>query len=190
MNEYINDDYNDKKKKNNTKKIIFAVFLVIVLFVGIAIGYSVAYFSATVVNDPGPSNTVVTTGGMKIEYTDGPQVSLENSLPGQYIEKTFTIKNIGSLDAYYDVYLSDLINTFVDKVDLKYTLTSTDGGANAFETEVPASTSKIVNNKLIGVNQTHTYTLKIEFKETNSNQNVNKDKSFSSIIRVTDSKAS
>ena len=176
----------DNKKKPSKKKIFAFIFLGFVLIIGMIIGYSSAYFVSEVVNNPAPRESNVTTGIMAIEFSDGPEVKLEKAIPGSSVTKTFTIKNTGTLDAYYDVYLSDLINNFADKTDLVYTLTSADGGANAFETEVPASSSKIVNNKLINPNVTHTYSLKIEFKETNDNQDDNIGKSFSSVVRVTD----
>lgn len=175
---------NNKQKKNGFKKVVFISFLLIILLVGIFVGYSSAYFVSTVINNPDPSATTVTTGIMALDFTDGPKVELENAVPGQYVTKTFTIKNTGTHDTYYDVFLSELINDFVDKNDLVYTLSSTNGGANVFETVVPSSTSKIVNHKLIEVNTTHTYTLKIEFKETNDDQNDNLNKTFSSVVRV------
>ena len=172
------------KKKGNAKKVFFIIFLLIVLVAGIVIGYSSAYFAATVLTNPEPKNTTVTTGRMELEVTDGPKVGLEEATPGQYIEKTFSVKNVGTVEAYYNVSLSDLVNNFVDKDDLVYTLTSTDGGANAYETVVPSTSSKIVNNKLIAVNETHHYTLRITFKETNDNQNDNINKDFSAVIKV------
>ena len=172
------------KKKGTFKKVIFVVFLIVVLAVGIGVGYSTAYFTASVINSKEVENTVVTTANMSIEFTDGAQVSLNNTVPGNSITKTFSIKNTGNVDAYYDVYMSDLINTFVDKNDLVYTLTSNTGGASVAETVVPSTSSRIVTNQKIEVNEEHYYTLVIEFKETNDNQDDNKGKTFSTIMRV------
>ena len=175
-----------KKKNNKKKKILFVVFLVVVLVIGMIIGYSTAYFTATVINNPDPKNTIITTGNMAIEFSDGPEVKLEKTIPGNSVTKTFSIKNTGTLDAYYNINLSDLVNDFADKNDLVYTLTSTDGGANVSETVVPSSSGVIVTNKLIGINTTHNYSLKIEFKETNDNQDDNIGKNFSAKISVND----
>jgi len=171
-------------KKNNWKKILLIIFLFIVLVLGVAVGYSAAYFTATVINSSTPSDSVVTTANMAIEFTDGPQVGLENTVPGNYVTKTFSVKNTGNVDTYYDIYMSDLINTFVDKNDLVFTLTSNTGGASVTETVVPSASTKIVSNQKLDANAEHYYTLRIDFKETNDNQDDNTGKSFSTIIRV------
>ena len=141
----------------NKKKVFFLIFLAAVLIGGIALGYSFSYFTANILGSS--NNTVVTTGIMEIEFSDGPQVGLLNAIPGSYIEKSFSVKNTGTVDTVYDVYLSELVNNFANKSDLVYTLASNDGGANVSETQVPDISSKIVSNKEIAVGVTHTYTL-------------------------------
>ena len=168
---------------NNKKKVILIVLLAIILVVGVTVGYSFAYFTSSMINTTTPTNTAITTGSMAIEFTDGPEITLENAIPGSYVEKTFSVKNIGTLDTMYDIYMSDLVNNFADKTDLVYTLTSSNG-ANVNETQVPSSSAKIVSNQAIAVDETQNYTLRIEFKETNDNQDDNKGKQFSTIIRV------
>ena len=181
----IIEDTSNKKKSKKVKQIIFASFLFVLLVVGVFVGYSSAYFTSTVINNPTPRNTNVTTGSMEIEFTDGETVGLINALPGSHVIKTFKVKNVGSLAAYYDVYMSDLVNTFSDKTDLVYTLTSNDGGANiATQTQIPSTSSKIVSSQPIAINGEHNYTLRIDFKETNDDQDDNKRKSFRTVIRI------
>ena len=175
------------KKKGSKRPYVVAIVLALALVVTIT-ATSYAYFSANV---SGTSReTVVTTTSLEIEFTDGAVVSLENALPGQYIEKTFKVENKGNGDTTYDVYMSDLINDFEDKTDLVYTLTSNDGGYNvSTNTQVPSSSSKIVNSQLLRAGETHNYTLRISFLETNDNQDDNKGKQFSTIIRVNEVQA-
>ena len=175
-------------KKSNFNKALLVLILVFLLIVGVVFGYSTAYFTAEVFNNPEPTSSVVTTGVMAVEFTDGPTVGLSGAVPGQSVTKTFSISNTGTLDTYYDVYLSDLINEFADKNDLVYTLTSNDGGKNIAETVVPSESSKIIENQRISVGETHYYTLKIEFKETGDNQDDNLNKRFATIVRVNEVK--
>ena len=168
-----------KNKKFYILSIAIAILLITITTVA-----SYAYFSASVTNSSTVNDSVVTTGQMELEFTDGPEVTLSNGLPGSYVEKTFTVRNVGTLATTYDVYFSDLINTFVDKSDLVYTLTSNDGGLNVLETQIPARAEKFIDSQPIGVNETHTYTLRITFKETNDNQDDNQGKKFKTIIRV------
>jgi len=172
------------KKKVKKRGHVIALCFVLLILITVAVT-SYAYFSASILNSGTINNTVVTTTSLEIEFTDGSTVNLANALPGSYIEKTFKVENKGSGDTTYDVYMSDLINSFADKSDLKYTLTSNDGGFNvSVPVQVPDTSSKIVENKLLRAGQSHNYTLRIDFLETNDNQDDNKGKTFSTIIRV------
>ena len=91
-------------KNISTKKIVLIGALVLLLISSITIGYSVAYFTAGIQNST-INNSVVTTGRMEIEFTDGPEVKLDNAIPGTHIEKTFSVKNVGTVDTAHDIYL-------------------------------------------------------------------------------------
>ena len=174
------DNNNLKRNKNKTPYFI-GIFLALLL-VGFITVSTYAYFTATVSGNS--TSTVLKTASIAIEYSDGPKVGLSNAIPGTYIEKTFTVKNIGTSPTYYDVFMADLINTFADRTDLVYTLTSNDGGQNITTSEVPPISTRIVTSKAIGIGQTHTYTLRINFLETNDNQDDNKGCTFSTTIRL------
>ena len=177
------------KEKTSKRKLILIICLAILLLVGIVIGYSFAYFSASVINGDTINNTVVTTAALEIEFTDGPQVSLVNSIPGTSVEKTFKIENKGTEPTSYDVYMSEVVNTFADKSDLVYTITSTDGGySTTSEEQVPAANKKIIESQVINSGEEHNYTLRVEFKEKFEIQDDNKDKEFSVVIRVNEEK--
>ena len=55
---------------------------------------------------------------MKIKFADGPEISLKNAIPGDSLIKIFRVENTGTVITTYDIYLSDVVNTFVDKSDL------------------------------------------------------------------------
>ena len=176
----------NNSKLNNKKPYVIAITLAVVLVLFITTT-SYAYFVGVV--NGSAKNIEITTGSMEIEYTDGPQVSLNNAVPTNYVEKTFKVKNVGTGDTVYDVYMSDLLNDFADKTDLVYTLTSSDGGYNTVdEVQVPDESTKIVNSQVLRSGEEHNYTLRITFKETNDNQDDNKNKVFSCIIRVNEVK--
>ena len=106
------------------------------LLVSIAIASSYAYFVANVSGNKDTDNVVVTNGVMSLEYTDGDEINLANAVPGNSVTKTFTVKNTGNVSTNYTIYFSELSNKFVDKTDLVYTLTSSDGGKNVAQTQV------------------------------------------------------
>ena len=171
-----------KLKALNKKYQIALLVLAIMLIIS---GVSYAYF-AIVAN--GTSNpNIVTSGTMKITYTDGPQITLDNAIPGDSLTKTFTVKNTGTVDTQYDIYFSDLINTFANQGDLAYTLTSDTGANINTETTIPGVTSKIVTSQNITPNETQSYTLTIKFLNKNEAQDDNQGKLFKTTIKINES---
>ena len=170
---------------NHIKQLILVITILIISLASFA---SYAYFVANVNGNEQSKQTVITTGNMEVTYVDGNTVgTTSNMIPGDSIEKHFSVKNTGTVDTVYDVYLSEILNTFEDKEDLVYTLTSETGCQTTTQTVVPSITgeqSKIVSSCSIAPNVVHEYTLTITFKETNDNQDDNKGKKFSAKILV------
>lgn len=79
-------------KDNITKITILTIMLLTILGV---IGFSYAYFS-TDVNGDGKYITL-DTAELKLRYTDDVTMSLTNAIPGDKIERTFTVENMNSM---------------------------------------------------------------------------------------------
>ena len=157
------------------------------LLVSIAIASSYAYFVANVSGNKDTNNVVVTNGVMSLEYKDGDEINLANAIPGSSVTKTFTVKNTGNVATNYTIYFSELSNKFVDKTDLVYTLTSSDGGKSVAQTQVPSKNDAMVSNYAIEAGKTHTYTLTITFLNKDENQNDNMNVSFTTKIGINES---
>ena len=170
------------------KKILILSIIGSLLLVSIAIASSYAYFVANVSGNKDANNVVITNGVMSLEYTDGDEITLANAVPGNSVTKTFTVKNTGNVATTYTIYFSELSNKFVDKTDLVYTLTSTDGGKNVAQTQVPDSNEAMVNNYEIEAGKTHTYTLTITFLDKDENQDDNQNVSFSTKVTINETK--
>ena len=168
--------------KVNKKYQIALLAIAIMLIVS---GVSYAYFAAYVVGTSNPN--IVTSGTMKINYTDGPEVNLVNAIPGDTLTKTFTVKNTGTVATAYDIYLSDLINTFVDQSDLAYTLTSDTGANITSDTQLPSASTKMISSQNITPNETQSYTLTIKFLNKNEAQDDNQGKLFKTTIKINES---
>ena len=131
------------KKKEN--RILILSILGTLLLLSIAVAGSYAYFVANVSGNKDTNNVVVTNGVMALEYKDGDEITLANAVPGNSVTKTFTVKNTGNVSTNYTIYFSELSNKFVDKTDLVYTLTSSDGGKNVAQTQVPSKKEAMVS---------------------------------------------
>ena len=169
------------------KKIIILSIVGVLLLVSIVVATSYAYFTANVTGNKDTNNVVVTNGVMALEYKDGDEITLANAVPGNSVTKTFTVKNTGNVATNYTIYFSELSNKFVDKTDLVYTLTSSDGGKNVVQTQVPSKNEAMVSNYAIEAGKTHTYTLTITFLNKDENQNDNMNVSFTTKIGINES---
>ena len=170
------------------KKILILSIVGVLMLVSIAVATSYAYFVANVSGNKDTNNVVITNGVMSLEYTDGDEINLANAIPGSSVSKTFTVKNTGNVATNYTIYFSELSNKFVDKTDLVYTLTSTDGGKNVAQTQVPSTNEAMVSNYAIDAGKTHTYTLTITFLNKDENQDDNQNVSFSTKVSINETK--
>src|SRR5574344_72881 len=155
--------------KNKTTSII----LIMICLILILSGLSYAYFLATTNGNDDAKNTTINTATLSLLYTDGEEINVDNIIPGDSITKTFKVQNTSTIATKYTIYLSELVNNFVDKSDLVYTLTSGDGGANIVESKMPVESSAIASNVDIAYGATHNYVLKITFLNKNIAQDTN-----------------
>ena len=169
------------------KKIIILSIVGVLLLVSIVVATSYAYFVANISGNKDTNNVVVTNGVMALEYKDGDEITLANAVPGNSVSKTFTVKNTGNVSTNYTIYFSELSNKFVDKTDLVYTLTSSDGGKSVAQTQVPSTNEAMVSNYAIEAGKTHTYTLTITFLNKDENQNDNMVVTFSTKVGINES---
>ena len=168
-----------KLKMLNKKYQIALILLAIMLIIS---GVSYAYFAVTTNESSNPN--IVTSGTMKITFTDGPEVRLDNAIPGDTLTKTFSVTNTGNVTSNYNIYLSDVINTFANQSDLVYNITSDKGVNITSDTQLPSEDDSLSTNIAIGVNETHNYTLNIKFLNKNQAQDTNQGKQFSAKINI------
>ena len=152
--------------------VMIAAFLVLSLVTTA----SYAYFTARVKDNLTTNTNVITSGYMALELEDGPSINFENMMPGTSVTKTFKVKNTGTVDTEYSVYLSELLNNFIYNKDIVYTLESTNGCSKE-ETVFPNESG--VNNQLISscpinAGETHNYNLIISYINRDGNQDKNK----------------
>ena len=175
------------------KKILFGTFIALLLL--LTIGLSYAYFSASISGNENAKNVVVEAGTLKLTYTDGPAINAQHIKPGWTTTKTVSVKNNGTLDAYYNVIWQTLTNT-ITKNEL--VLSATCQRLNASGTvegtcesipQAPISDMTIAKKISIESGITHKYTFTILFKEINADQNYNQGKEFNGVLGIEEYKA-
>ena len=169
-------------------KIIFGTLIVLLLL--LTVGLSYAYFSTAVKGNDNAKDVVVNAGTLSLVYTDGPEIKVENIRPGKTITKEVTVKNTGTLDAYYNIIWQSLTNTITNN---ELVLSATCQRLNASGTvegtceaipQAPISDMTIAKKISIESGITHKYTFTILFKETNADQNYNQGKKFNGVLGI------
>src|SRR5574344_1696171 len=168
--------------KKNKKLLIFGI-VIVVLVVSISLGLTYAFFTASVEGNDEAQITEITTGTLKLRLTDTNILNMDNAYPGRTESKTFTVENIGSAVASYDILLTDVSTSFIGN-DLVYTVTSNNNGGSKTETTLPITDETIIENVVIEPGVVQTYTIMITFKETGLDQNNNQGATYTGLIQI------
>lgn len=174
--------------KNNLKIILSSIGIaILVALMGTA---TYAYFTLEIEGE-GKNNMLRTFNkNMEITYTETSNVTLENAYTGDSVTKTFTVKNTGDTDVYYNVVLENVVNNFAKKEELVYTISEASGAASKNNVIVPTSDATILSDIKIAVGKTHSYTLTITFLSLETDQSYNMNKTFSGKINIVPSENS
>ena len=106
------------------RKKFYIIALILILIIGVTMGYSFSYFFATDVIE----NNLVNTECFKISFEDRNDIYLDNAYPmsdseaSQLTPYTFTIKNTCKITANYQVNIETMTGTSLDRSYLKYEL--------------------------------------------------------------------
>ena len=175
------------------KKILFGTFIALLLL--LTTGLSYAWFSASISGNENAKDVVVEAGTLKLTYTDGPAINAQYIKPGWSTTKEVSVKNNGTLDAYYNIIWQSLTNTITNN---ELVLSATCQRLNASGTvegtcesisQSPISDMTIAKKISIESGFTHKYTFTILFKETNADQNYNQGKKFNGVLGIEEYKA-
>ena len=168
------------------KSYLILIISVLILLIGV----SFAYFSLEITgNDTAKYNTI-TTGELKLTFTDTNVLTLDDALPGDSATKTISVKNTGTIDTSYNIVWQELTNTITnDELVIEATCkrlnsSNTEEGTCESISQKAVSSNKLKLNIPIEPGITHEYTLKLTFIDTGSTQNYNKNKSFNGKLGI------
>lgn len=188
------------RDENKTNTLLLTVIGVATLLVAV-IGATFAYFTANLNGDESSTTITVGAGTLSISYASGSGVLTAIGIVPQpegvaSITKDFTITGNNTTVSImpYTIEIVVQSNEFSNNA-LSYTLSSYKTGGNGtiipeVLTEVGiatgAGTIELGTGSFDGDvdGKTHDYTLKIYFKDTDSNQDFDKDKTFTAYVKT------
>ncbi len=161
-----NEKIRQRNKKEYAKIIVLAAFLLV-----ITIGGSYALFQTTI---KGNKQTEVVAGILKVEYEDKNTISLNNASPLTDVEGlnqepyTFTVRNIGTLNGKYTIYLEEKEGNTLDKSNIKYSIKEGEGD---WSSPVLLSSGLVLKeNRILEKGEEETYQIKMWLKEDATNE--------------------
>ena len=127
------------KEMLETRKISKNIFKVVglLLFMMVFNSLSYAYFTSEIEGEG--KEMVLSTSDISIVFTDNESIKKTGLTPGDTITKTFSITNNSEGKVEYKINWEYLINNFINREYLVYTVTSTNGGGTLSETQLPDS---------------------------------------------------
>ena len=165
------------------KKKITLVYTVAALMILAILGYTYAYFSATVTED-NKTQTVIKTQQLSLTFNGTSEITADDMIPGDSFTKTFTVENTATVKTFYNIYMEGITNEFNE--DLVYTLTDEDGTVVA-ETPLPVTNtgkSYLIENIEIEPSEIKEYTLTIEYKYLDTPQNDYQGAEFKATVGI------
>ena len=177
------------KEYLETRKISKNIFKVIVLtvFVLSLNSLSYAYFTSTIEGEG--KEIVLSTSDISIKFEDNEAIKKTGLTPGERIIKKFSVTNNSEGKVEYKINWEYLINNFVNREYLTYSMTSTNGGGTLTEVQLPDSEEhiNIISSVTINPGVTQEYAMTINYKNSSSiNQDADKNKSLIGKIEITD----
>ena len=184
---------------------VTGIFLVLLILVGL----TYAYFLTKIKGNTNSKSISVTTANLLLEYADVNDELITDSAvePGKTWTKTFVATNKGNKTVTYGVALENVVNTLERKQDLAYTLDCKQYSKTGFsidktnktvtgtisgtcngvseETTFPSIGTILVQND-IADDKAQVYTLVVTYNETNTDQSVDMNKTFSAKANIVD----
>lgn len=162
------------------KKLLIESAVIIGLLA--VLGVTFAYFEMTIDNKD-VKDQIVTTGTLKIKFSDGQDINITNLDPGTEITKTVSVENTGSMNTGYNLVWELLENGITNNELLfegscKRLVNGVEDGTCSDITSKPIGNTVIKRISNIEAGVTHEYSIKITFVDTGSDQNYNMEKTF------------
>ena len=115
-------------------------------------------------NETDPTIEIDARDSLVLNFVDGPSFATANDIaPGWSQTKTFTIQNPEDIALVYHIVLTDISNDFINKADLVYTVSSTNGGGSLTQTQVPSpgGEGRVISNINIPAGESQVYTFTV-----------------------------
>ncbi len=164
----------------------YLVLSTIILIVLLVFGVSYSFYKARIEGDT--KSISLKTKGIYLLYKGDLNLVSGYIEPGWSVTKTFTIENQGSEIEKYNIYIKDLVNTFVTEGYLQYKITSSNGYNMSEYKDIPKAESKtdtvLAYSVAINPKEEQEYTIELIYKDTEEDQSEDMGKILSGTLNI------
>ena len=189
--------YNTESDNMNRKTKIIVSITGITLVGLMLLSLTYGYFITKINGNTNAKSISVSSAKKVVEYTDlSEEISGKIIEPGYETIKVFTAKNIGDTSATYHIYLDNVVNDFIRIQDITYTLyrkvgNNTIDTSNLSDSDIVAkgilpkiSNYILLNQTIETPNDYYTYALKINYINSEENQDEDQGHTFSFKVQL------
>ncbi|MBR1416912.1 MAG: hypothetical protein IJ572_03755 [Bacilli bacterium] len=169
----------DEKVKHTKRNVILYVS-VLVLLLCITYGFSYAYFSVGIDGNDRVYQTVINAGNLELGFIDSQTINAqsivfigEDEVAAKSEKNTFDVKNIGNVDASYELNVNVIEIDKLNHEDFKWELLIDGVSRNSgnFANVVSGDSITITPNKLdLSPNSKNSFELRVWLQDANRNQ--------------------
>ena len=163
------------------------VFIISILLL-ILVGFSYAYYSATVIGNDKSSNDTVKAGTLELTFDGTSILNIDKFSPGDKVSMTFSVENTGDREINtYNINFINLINTFQkDEIMFSLKCTSNKGTCLTDESEKVLKTGpyQLLSTESLLKGERKLYTLTLHFISTGGDQSYNEYRSLGFKINI------
>ncbi|MBR1748432.1 MAG: hypothetical protein IJ743_01405, partial [Bacilli bacterium] len=141
-----------------------------------------AYFEAEVINTGVRNASIATKTLSDLQIIDGTTASSNNMIPGESVTQTFQVKNENDINLCFNLNWENVTNTFVNTSDLHVSLSDGTNNIPLTLDTFPTTSTTLAQNMKINASTTNSYTLSVEYVETEADQTGDMGKKFSGRI--------
>ncbi|MBO4245502.1 MAG: hypothetical protein J5892_02025, partial [Bacilli bacterium] len=167
-------------KKHNIAIILCSIILTAIIIAGV----SYAYYM-TVLNKTDDSTVIFSTKELALNFSDGPQITMPNAVPGQKVIKTFSVTNTGNQTVNYTIEFYDVLYEFI-RHDFAFSLTATNGGFEIDKFDFWGDVNPIIGSAEIAPGVTQEYTFTLEFRNYPWSQSADMNKTIAFSIGISE----
>ena len=156
------------------RKEYIIIAIAVLISIATLAGTTYAVFTKTVTGD---EKLTIQTGTLEITFGEGNEINLSNTAPmsderGQKTTPyTFSVKNTGTITAYYTVYIEEDSGNTLDNQYVKYRLISDDGFDTGIVNLAGSSGDYVIRTEeALAVDKTVNYTLYMWLDEATPNE--------------------